>query len=175
MGVRHWLFACCFLLWMPIFSERWWWWSLSLAVHVRTPVSLCFTCAFQNQIKTSRWNKMTRKKKTRRCVVSLVASKGTNTNEAIWPERQVNEECWLKKRAECRIKALSCSLWAMLCADSCFNKTLWGGSGHQVASDKKPHNEKGRDLPASLSCAHMSVPVQTQTYQTHQTCACIHK
>lgn len=36
---------------------------------------------------------MTRKKKTRRRVVSLVACKGTNTNEAIWPERQVNEEC----------------------------------------------------------------------------------
>lgn len=33
----------------------------------------------------------------------------------------------------------------MLCADSCFNKTLGGGSGYQVASDKKPHDgKKGR-------------------------------
>jgi len=42
----------------------------------------------------------------------------------------------------------------MLCADSCFNKTLRGGSGYQVDSDKEPHNEKGK-RPAWGSCAHM--------------------
>lgn len=79
-------------------------------------------------------------------VVGWLAYYRKNTNEAIWPERQVNEECWLKKRAECRIKGLSSSLWAMLCADSCFNKTLRGGSGYQVASDKKAHDKKGRSF-----------------------------
>lgn len=107
----------------------------------------CFTDTFQSKMKICRWNKWTRMKKTNRIqshVVGLLAYYRQNTNEAIWPERQVNEECWLKKRAECRIKGLSCSLWAMLCADSCFNKTLSGGSGYQVASDKKAHDKKGR-------------------------------
>lgn len=90
-------------------------------------------------------------KKKQCCIVGLLACDGTNTNEAIWPERQVNEECWLKRRAECRIKGLSCSLWAMLCADSCFSKTLRGGSGYRVPSDKKPHNRKGRGLPGVLA------------------------
>lgn len=104
-----------------------------------------------------------------RCVVGLLTCDKTNTNEAIWPERQVNEECWLKRRAECRIKGLSCSLWAMLCADSCFNKTLRGGSGYQVDSDKEPHNEKGKRPAGGLAYIH----AQTHTYQTHQTCACV--
>lgn len=52
----------------------------------------------------------------------------------------------------------------MLCADSCFNKTLRGGSGYQVDSDKKPHNEKGRGLPGGL--AHTCEHTRTNTYKS---------
>lgn len=114
-----------------------WWWSLCVCRIV-----LHWHFSEQNENLQVKWNGWEFKSPPKKqcCVVGLLACDGTNTNEAIWPERQVNEECWLKKRAECRIKGLSCSLWAMLCADSCFTKTLRGGSGYQVASDKKPHN-----------------------------------
>lgn len=59
-----------------------------------------------------------------------------NTNEAIWPERQVNEECWLKnkKRGWAGVQWVGWvqdekAFQAVLCADSCLNKTLGGGSG----------------------------------------------
>lgn len=49
----------------------------------------------------------------------------------------------LKKKKGIRVqdkRPFSC-LWATLGADSCFNKTLTGGSGYQVPADKKQHHQ----------------------------------
>lgn len=184
-------FSGFFVLFMPIFFFFFYekcWWSLCVGEHVCVPACLphcasltLFRAKWKN-LQEIKWLWIIKKKVNKQinneknntvlcCAVGLLTCDKTNTNEAIWPERQVNEECWLKWRAECRIKGLSCSLWAMLCADSCFNKTLRGGSGYQVDSDKEPHNEKGK-RPARGSRVH----TRTNTYisNTSNMCVCVH-
>lgn len=61
----------------------------------------------------------------------------------------------------------------MLCADSCFSKTLKGGSGYQVASDKKPHNEKREEiLPGGLE--HTCERPRTNTDISNTSNMCVH-
>lgn len=155
MNVRHWLCVVSYV-----------WWSLRLGEQYVSVCQLVLLTLFRAKWKPAGESKWLRITKQTTFSTMLQASCRKNTNEAIWPKRQVNEECWLKKRAACRIKGLSCSLWAMLCADSCFKKTLRGGSGYKVASDKKPHDKKARGF-AQGSHAHVSI--HTQMYQTHQT------
>ena len=54
----------------------------------------------------------------------------------------------------------------MLCADSCFNKTLGGGSGYQVASDKEPRNGKGKRLCLGVSCTRERTHTNTDISNT---------
>lgn len=69
------------------------------------------------------------------------------------------------------MKGLSCSPWAMLCTDSRFNKTLRGGSGYQVASDKKPHNGKGKRPARTHTHTHAHRHIKhikhVSSYTTH--------
>lgn len=96
-----------FLLVKPIFYENLWW-SLCLGEHyVSSPASSCFTDTFQSknenlQVKLNGWGLKTNKIQSH--VVGLLACYRRNTNEAIWPKRQVNEECWLKKESRVQDK-----------------------------------------------------------------------
>lgn len=96
------------LAWLLTFHANFyeiWWWSLCAREHVCVPAALCLT--FQSKMKTCRWNKMAEDSNTPKkqcCVVGLLACDGTNTNEAIWPETQVNEESWLKKESRVQDK-----------------------------------------------------------------------